>query len=203
MLEAQNRAKAKAALAEAEKIEAEQRAALEAPAKAEKAQVIVDAEAEAEKRKLEAEGAGRGDLRQARSRGPRPVRDPRQEGRRPQAIIDACGGAQDAFQLLMLEHLDTLAEASARPSRTSSSTRSSSGKAAANGTVEHRQLPAEHGPIMPPMMQVMKDVGGVEVPEYVAKSHRRRSAGRQQAPASASPNGAVPAAVGGEGDRPV
>ena len=81
MLEAQNRAMAKAALAEAEKIEAEQRAALEAPAKAEKAKTIVDAEAAAEKAKIEAEAAGRGDLRQARSRGPRPVRDPGQEGR--------------------------------------------------------------------------------------------------------------------------
>jgi flotillin len=40
-----------------------------------------------------------------------------------QKIIDACGGAQQAFQLLMLEHLDNLAETRPRPSPTSSSTR--------------------------------------------------------------------------------
>ena len=55
---------------------------------------------------------------------------------------------------------------------------------------------------MPPMMQVMKDIGGVEMPEYLAKLTGDGPPADGK-PASASPNGAVPAAVGGEGDRPV
>src|SRR5580692_7264631 len=99
--EAQNRAMAKAALAEAEKVEAERRAAVEAPAKAEKARIIVAAEAEAEKRKLEAEARGQYEILAKKGEGFR-------------ALIEACGGSNQAFQMLMVEHLDKLAETSAK-----------------------------------------------------------------------------------------
>ena len=85
VLEAQHMAMAKAAIAEAQRIEAEQRAALEAPAKAEKANVVVAAEAEAETPPHRGPGPGLRDLRQARRRSPRPVRNPGQEGRGPEA----------------------------------------------------------------------------------------------------------------------
>ena len=78
--EAQYMAEARAADAQAKKLEAEKRAELEAVAKAMKAQVVVDAEADAERVRIAAL-AEAGDLRQARSRSPRPVRDPGQEGR--------------------------------------------------------------------------------------------------------------------------
>ena len=75
--------------------------------------------------------------------------------------------------MLMLEHLDTLAETAAKaisnikfdkvvvwenggpPTATAAATRPTSCRAWPGA--------------MPPMMQVMKDIGGVEMPEYVAR----------------------------------
>ena len=113
-MEIQNRAMAKAALAEAERVEAEQRAKFEAPAKAEKARIVVDAEAEAEKRRLEAQGEASAIFAklEAEARGQYEILAKKGEGLKQ--IIEACGGAQQAFQLLMLEHMDKLAEASAK-----------------------------------------------------------------------------------------
>src|SRR5439155_4616167 len=112
--EAQNRALAKAALAQAERVEAERRAAVEAPAKAEKAKVIVEAEAAAEKRCLEAEGEAKAIFAklEAEARGQYEILAKKGEGLR--SIIEACGGAQAAFQMLLLEHLDALTQASAQ-----------------------------------------------------------------------------------------
>ena len=114
VLEAQHHAMAKAALAEAEKVEAERRAAVEAPAKAEKARVIVQAEAESEKRRLEAEGEAAAIFArlEAEARGQYEILAKKGEGFR--AMIEACGGANQAFQMLMVEHLDKLAETSAK-----------------------------------------------------------------------------------------
>ncbi|MEX0704004.1 MAG: SPFH domain-containing protein, partial [Planctomycetales bacterium] len=114
VLEAQNIAMAKAALAEAEKVEAERRAELEAPAKAEKARTIVQAEAEAAKRRLEAEGEAAAIFAklEAEAKGQYEILAKKGEGLRE--IVSACGGAQQAFQLMMLEHLDNLAETAAK-----------------------------------------------------------------------------------------
>jgi flotillin len=114
VLEAQNRAMAKAALAEAEKVEAEKRALLEAPAKAEKARTIVDAEAAAEKVKIDATAQASAIFAklQAEAKGQYEILAKKGEGLKK--IIDACGSAQAAFQLLMLEHLDALAHTSAQ-----------------------------------------------------------------------------------------
>ena len=172
VIEVQNRAMAKAALAEAERVEAEQRAKLEAPAKAQKARIVVDAEAEAEKRRHRSRRRSGRDL--TPSSKPKPAASTKSWPRRARAckqIVEACGGAQQAFQLLMLEHLDNLAEAvgqgdlehqvrqdrrlGKRRRRTAARTRPTSCTSMA-GT-------------LPPMMQVMRDIGGVELPESLVK----------------------------------
>ena len=110
VLEVENRALATAALAEAEKVEAEQRAALEAPARAQKAQTVVEAEAEAEKRRIEAMGEADAIFSKldAEARGQFEILAKKGQGL--QQIVEACGGANEAFQMLLLEHLDNLAE---------------------------------------------------------------------------------------------
>jgi flotillin len=171
VLEAQNRAMAKAALAEAEKIEAEKRAELEAVAKAEKAKVIVEAEAAAERVKLEAQAAAATIYAklEAEARGQYEILAKKGEGLK--TIIEACGSPQAAFQLLMLEHMEALAEASAKAISNIKFDKvvvweGGGGIGGAGGTAGFLQSMAR---VMPPMLQVMKDVGGVEVPEYLAK----------------------------------
>jgi flotillin len=170
--EAQNRAMAKAALAQAERVEAERRAAVEAPAKAEKARVIVEAEAEAEKRRVEAEGQAKAIFAklEAEARGQYEILARKGEGL--QRIIEACGGAQQAFQMLMLEHLDTLAQTSAQAISNIKFDKvvvwdnGGNANGSGNNTSHFLQNLAR---VLPPMMQVMKDVGGVEMPEYLAR----------------------------------
>jgi flotillin len=114
VMEVQNRAMAKAALADAERREAEKRAELEAPAKAEKARTIVEAEAEAERKRIDAMAEADAIFARldAEARGQFEILAKKGDGLR--RIIDACGGSKEAFQILMLEHLDNLAEASSR-----------------------------------------------------------------------------------------
>ncbi|MBN9517858.1 flotillin family protein [bacterium] len=168
--EAQNRALARAALAEAERAEAEQRAALEAPAKAEKARTIVEAEAAAERTKLEAQAQAATIYArlEAEARGQYEILAKKGEGLRK--VIEACGGAQAAFQLLMLEHMDALAQASAQAISNIKFDKvvvwEGGGANGASSTAGFLQNMAR---VMPPMMQVLKDVGGVEVPEYLAR----------------------------------
>src|SRR5207244_6679063 len=166
--EAQNKAMAQAALAKALLIEAEKRAELEAPAKAAKARVIVEAEAEAEKRRIEAEGQASAIFAklEAEARGQYEVLAKKGEGLR--LIIEACGGAQQAFQLLMLEHLDALAQTAAQAISNIKFDKvivweggAANGDAAGSSTARFLQSMAR---AMPPMMQIMKDIGGVELP---------------------------------------
>lgn len=170
--EAQNRAMAKAALAQAERIEAERRAAVEAPAKAEKAKVIVEAEAEAEKRRIEAEGQAQAIFAKldAEARGQYEILAKKGDGLK--RIIDACGGAQQAFQLLMLEHLDSLAQASATAISNIKFDKvvvwENGGNGNGNGSNTSHFL-QNLARSMPPMMQIMKDIGGVELPDYLVK----------------------------------
>src|SRR5262249_54306342 len=89
-----------------------------------------------------------------------------------QRIIQACGGAEAAFRMLMLEHLDTLAQASAQAISNIKFHKGGgwegggSGNGPGNSTSHFLQNLAR---VLPPMMQVMKDVGGVEMPEYIAR----------------------------------
>ena len=203
VLEAQNKAMAKAALAEAEKIEAEKRAILEAPAKAEKAKVIVDAEAAAERVKLEAQAQAATIYAklEAEARGQYEILAKKGEGLKK--IIAACGSAQAAFQLLMLEHMDALADASAKAISNIKFDKVVVWEGGgANGTSNTASFIKDMARMMPPMLQVMKDVGGVEVPDYIAKLTGEGPPADGKA-ATASTNGAVPTAAGSEGDRPV
>src|SRR3954464_15917337 len=112
--EIQNRALAKAALAEAERVEAEQRAKLEAPAQGQKARMVVDAEASADKRRIEAKAEADAIFLklEAEARGQYEILAKKGDGLKQ--IVQACGGRSHAFQMLMLEHLDNLAEASSK-----------------------------------------------------------------------------------------
>ncbi len=170
VLEAQYRAQAKAALADAERVEAARRAELEAPAKAQKAKTIVEAEAEAEKRRIEAEGQAAAIFArlEAEAKGQFEMLAKKGDGLR--RIIEACGGAHEAFQLLMLEHLDTLAQTSAQAISNIKFDKvvvwENGGDGQGSNTSNFlRNL--SH--TLPPMLQVMKDIGGIEVPEYLAK----------------------------------
>jgi flotillin len=168
--EAQNRAMAKTALAQAERVEAERRAAVEAPAKAEKARTIVEAEAEAQKRRIEAEGQAAAIFAklEAEARGQYEILAKKGEGLRQ--IIDACGGAPQAFQMLMLEHLDVLAQTAAQAIANIKFDKvvvwDHGNGTGAGGAAQFLQSMAR---TLPPMMQVMKDIGGVEMPEYLAR----------------------------------
>jgi flotillin len=197
VLEAQNRAMARAALAEAEKVEAERRAALEAPAKALKAKTIVEAEAEAQKRKIEAEGQAAAIFAKldAEARGQFEILAKKGEGLR--RIIDACGGAQQAFQLLMLEHLDTLAHTAAQAI---SNIKFDKVVVWENGGVNGTGTNTAHflqgmARAMPPMMQILKDIGGVEIPDYIAKltpEERGTPTPAKEKPASAKEEAPLP-----------
>ena len=170
VLEVQNRALATAALAEAEKVEAEQRAALEAPARAQKAQTVVEAEAEAEKRRIEAMGEADAIFAKldAEARGQFEILAKKGQGL--QQIVEACGGANEAFQMLLLEHLDNLAEAS---SNAISNIKFDKvvvwENGGGNGRTNTANFLSGMANTLPPMMQVMKDIGGVELPEALVK----------------------------------
>jgi flotillin len=170
VIEVQNRAMAKAALAEAERVEAEQRAKLEAPAKAQKARILVDAEAEAEKRKLEAQGEAAAIFAklEAEARGQYEILAKKGEGLKQ--IVEACGGAQQAFQLMMLEHLDKLAETSAKAISNIKFDKIVvwENGGGANGRSNTADFLHKMAGSLPPMMQVMKDIGGVEIPTSLA-----------------------------------
>ena len=170
VLEVQNRAMARAALAEAERVEAEQRAKLEAPAKAQKAKVVVDAEAEAERKRIDAQAQADAIFAklEAEARGQYEILAKKGEGL--QRIVQACGGAKEAFQMLMLEHLDHLAEASSRAISNIKFDKivvwETGDKGGRGNTASFLSSMAR---TLPPMMQVMKDIGGVELPESLVK----------------------------------
>ncbi len=170
VLEVQNRALAKAAEAEAERIEQEQRAKLEAPARAAKAKKIVEAQAQAEQIRIEAEAQAAAIYAklEAEARGQYEVLAKKGEGL--QRIVDACGGATEAFQMLMLEHLDKLAETSAQAI---SNIKFDKVVVWENGGHNGRGSTANFlngmSRTLPPMLQVLKDVGGVEIPEALIR----------------------------------
>jgi flotillin len=166
VLEAEHLARAKAALAEAQRIEAERRAELEAPAKAERARVEVDAAAEAAKRRIEAEGEASAIFvkLEAEARGQYEILAKKGEGL--QRIIDACGGSEQAFKMLMLEHFDHLVEASAKAISNIKFDKIVVWEGnSTNGTSATSNWLHNMARTLPPMMQVMRDIGGVEFPE--------------------------------------
>jgi flotillin len=182
VLAAQYKAETSAAVENARKIEAERRAQLEAPARAQKARVVVDAEAEAEKLRIEAEGRAaaiaaeaEGEAKaiyaklEAQARGEFEILAKKGEGLRK--IVEGVGGSREAFQLMMLEHLDHLAEqASAAIANIKfdkvtvwDSGRAGEGDGGASGFI------SSMGRAVPPLMDVMRSSGGVELPDYFGK----------------------------------
>ena len=185
VLQAQHLAMAKAALAEAQEIEAKRRAELEAPAKADKAKIIVEAEAEAEKRRLEAQGEASAIFArlEAEARGQFEILAKKGQGLKQ--IIDACGGAQPAFQLMMLEHFDNLVEASAKAISNIKFDKVVVWEGGAqNGTSATAGFLHNMARTLPPMMQVMKDIGGIELPETLADLSGKAKQNDSSAPQS-------------------
>ncbi len=188
VMEAQNRAMAKAALADAERVEAERRAELEAPAKAQKAKTIVEAEAAADKHRIEAEGEASAIFAklEAEARGQYEILAKKGEGLKQ--IIDACGTSEGAFQLLMLEHLDKLAETA---SQAISNIKFDKVIVWENGANGNGQTNTAHflqsmARTLPPMMQIMKDIGGVELPEFIARLNPEEKTSTNGAPPQAN-----------------
>ncbi|MGN1199910.1 MAG: flotillin family protein, partial [Thermoguttaceae bacterium] len=173
--EQEHKAQTSAATALAARVEAERRAAVEAPAKAEKAKLIVEAEAIAEQKRIEAEGEAAAIYAklEAEARGQYEILKKKGEGL--QSIITACGGADKAFQMLMLDHFDELVNASAQAISSikfdkvvvwDGANGGSNGEGGSTATSNWLRNMAK---TLPPMLEVMKEIGGVEFPESFAK----------------------------------
>ena len=169
--EAQYLAEARAADAMATKIESEQRAELEAAAKAQKAKLIVDAEAQAEQVRLRAnaEAAATFARLEAQARGEYEILAKKAEGL--QRIVAGCGGASQAFQLLLLEHLPHMAEVAAKAIANVKFDKVVVWDGGGGGDGKHATANFLHGLAgsLPPMLQMMKDIGGVEMPAFFGK----------------------------------
>lgn len=168
--EAQNRALARAAIAEAERVEAERRAALEAPAKAEKAKRIVEAEAEGEGRRIKAQAEADAILARLRAEAQGEYEKLAKKAEGLGRIVAECGSADSAYKLLVLEHLDHLASTAAQAM---SSVKFDKvvvwGGANGNGdsTAGVGNFIRDLAGVFPPVMEVMRDIGGVQLPESV------------------------------------
>ncbi len=199
VMEAEHRARAKAALAEAERIEAKQRAELEAPAKAEKARVVVDAEAEADKRRIEAEGEAAAIFAKldAEARGQYEILAKKGDGL--ERIVQACGGSKEAFQLMMLEHFDDLVDASARAISNIKFDKVVVWEGGEkNGTSSTANWLHNMARTLPPMMQVMKDIGGVEIPDTLSSLSGFADDEKEPAAAGTAPTDTSPSSTKNE-----
>lgn len=185
VLEARNFALAKAALAEAERVEAERRAELEAPAKAEKARTIVEAEAEAEKRRIEAEGEAKAIFAKLEAEARGDYEKLRQKGEGLREIVNACGDADAAFRMLMLDHIDNLARTSAEAISKIKFDKivvwENGGAGSEKGKSSTANFLSGMANVLPPMLHTMKDIAGIELPEYLVRINEDVPAqGRQQ-----------------------
>lgn len=167
--EAQNRALARAAIAEAERVEAERRAALEAPAKAEKAKQIVEAEAAGESRRIQAEAEAAAILARLRAEAQGEYEKLAKKAEGLGLIVERCGSADAAYKLLVLEHLDHLATTAAQAMANVKFDKVVVwGGASGNGaTAGVGSFVRDLASVFPPVMEVMRDIGGVQLPENV------------------------------------
>jgi len=168
--EAQNRALARAALAEAERVEAEKRAALEAPAKAEKARRIVEAEAAAETVRLaaEAEASAIRVKLEAQAAGEAAIIEQRAEALGK--LIEKAGGAREAFLLQLQEQMPLLAETAAKAIsgiKIDKVVVWEGGNGVGNGSTSNFIQSMARS--LPPMMDVLQNIAGVELPNYLGK----------------------------------
>ncbi len=130
---------------------------MEAEAEAERKRIDALAQADAMFARLDAEARGQYEILAKKGEGLR-------------AIINACGGSKEAFQILLLEHLDKLAEASSRAISNIKFDKvvvwETGGK---NGQGNTAGFLSNLANTLPPMLQVMKDIGGIELPESLVK----------------------------------
>jgi flotillin len=207
VLEAQYLAQARAAEAEGKKIEAEKRAELEAVAKAVKAQTIVDAEAAAQKRRIEAEGEAAAIFAklEAEARGNFEILAKKGEGLK--RIVESCGGSQAAFQMLMLEHLEELSKTAAQAIANVKFDKIVvwDGGAGADGKNTTASFLRGLSGALPPMLNMMKDIGGVEMPAYFGKlveeEARTTTTAATDGAATAPGSPATPATNGASGPK--
>ena len=211
VLAAQYRAQTLAAEAKGKQIEADQRAMLEAPARAQKARIVVEAEAAAEKLGLEAQARANATAVEAegeakaiyarlaaQARGEYEILAKKGEGLRE--IIKGVGSADAAFQLMMLEHLDHLAESSAKAIsgiKFDKITVWDGGQPGGGASGFLKSL----GQAVPPLMDVMRSVGGVDLPPYFGKLVVD-DPNTPNAPAASASSENPPAAKPGSGDKP-
>jgi flotillin len=169
----ENEAQARAALARAERVEAERRAELEAPAKAEKARMIVQAEADAERVKIAAKAEAEATFARldAEARGNLSIMEKKAEGL--QKMVAAAGGNPDAaYRLLFLEQMPQVTEtlAGAIANIKFDKVVLWNGGNAGNGTTSGVSgLVEDLVRVLPPLMQVAEEVGGVQLPGIFGK----------------------------------
>jgi flotillin len=145
------------------RVEAEPRAALEAVAKAEKAKVIV----EAERARIDAEAQAKANFArlEAEARGQYEILAKKGEGL--QRIIAACGGPEQAFRLLMLEHVDERARTAATAVSNINFDKVivwENGSSNGTGPGATANFVQSMAGMLQPMMQVMRDIGGLDLP---------------------------------------
>lgn len=164
--EAEAKAQTRAALAYAEQVEAEQRAQLEAVAKAEKAKITVDAQAKADQLKLIAEGEAAAEFAVAEARARAEYEQLSKKAAGLKAIVDSCGGSEEAYRLLLLEHLDTLAETSAKAISNIKFDKVvvwDGGKAGPGGSGAVPGFIKDMATSLPPTLDVLKDIAGIDL----------------------------------------
>ncbi|HEX6600191.1 MAG TPA: SPFH domain-containing protein [Gemmatimonadaceae bacterium] len=186
----ENEAQARAALARAERVEAERRAELEAPAKAEKARMIVQAEADAERVKIAAKAEAEATFARldAEARGNLSIMEKKAEGL--QKMVAAAGGNPDAaYRLLFLEQMPQVTEtlAGAIANIKFDKVVLWNGAGGGNGTTSGVSgLVEDLVRVLPPLMQVAEEVGGVQLPGIFGKRmHEATAAAAAEAEAAA------------------
>jgi len=171
VVEAKARAETKAAIAFAGTVEAKKRAELEAPAKAQKAKTIIDAEAQAEVTQIIAKGDAEAMFKkiEAQARGERELLIKKAEGLK--ALVSSCGSAQETFQLLMLEHIDKLAETAAKAISNIKFDKITVWDSGANsaGPGATANFIKSLASSLPPTMHLVRDIAGVEMPQFFGK----------------------------------
>jgi flotillin len=168
----ENEAQARAAIARAERVEAERRAELEAPAKAEKARMIVAAEADAERVKIAARAEAEATFARldAEARGNLSIMEKKAEGL--QKMVAAAGGNPDAaYRLLFLEQMPVVTQtlAGAISNIKFDKVVLWNGAGGANGPGGVSSLVEDLVKVLPPLMQVAEEIGGVQLPGIFGK----------------------------------
>jgi flotillin len=140
---------------------------------------MVDAEAAAEKARIEARGRAAAQVLEAEAqakaiflkleaeaRGQYEILAKKGQGL--QKLVEGCGGSEAAFQLLMLEHLDHLAETASKAISNIKFDKVTVWDGGGQGGGASGFL-SSLGKSIPPLLDVMKNIGGVEMPAYLGK----------------------------------